>query len=790
MSRGSTRRPSISTRRRRSRSLGHSQLAPLFAAASASQSGVIASVSEAIEQMIGATAGRLRPQESAVDGVPAPMGRLVLALLAVLVLAAPARADLAADVDPLAGTFAPGFVFPGADTPFGMVQNSPDTRGEFAYSGYLWSDPTIAGFSLVHLSGPGVKKGGDVPFMPFTAGPATDDPTIYASPFNHAREQAEPGYYKVTLDASQTDVELTASTHAAMQRYTFAPVPVASLIMDTARSVEGTAPAGWRVTGPNEVTGWRKGRYPVYFVARFSRPFAASGTFPSGGGWVSFDATADRVVTVRAGLSFVDEAGARRNLDAQAPQSRSFDDMRAAARAAGNKELGRGPVEGGTPPDRRSLYTALYRSYLHPNVFTDVDGRYRGMDGAIHAAGGRTQYANFSLWDLYKGENQLLAVSQPARYREMLLSLLADARGGGPLPRWGEQSIAPAHMSGAPAIPTIADGVCRGLTSRKEAQALYEQAVALRARRDANLDKLGYLPGNPGTTLEYGVADFSLALLAHALGHDADAARFEAASLNYRHLLDPETKWIRPRNADGSWYSPFDPAFDETGFQEGNSWQYSWLAPHDARGLFDRMGGDAAVQDRLDTFFKLHPEIQTRANGFGPVYRLPQYAPGNEHDLQAPWMAVFAGEPWKGAEVLRDVQALFRPTPDGLPGNDDLGGLSGWHVWSMLGLGPVTPGAPFYVIGSPAFAKATVRLGGRRTFTINAPGASALDKYVVGARLNGRPLAQSWTPAARLPPGATLDVTMPPPPDETWAAAPADRPPSVTDSPLSAFGCH
>src|SRR3954463_14586175 len=317
------------------------------------------------------------------------MGRLVLVVLAVLVLAAPARADLAADVDPLAGTFAPGFVFPGADTPFGMVQNSPDTRGEFAYSGYLYTDPTIAGFSLVHLSGPGVKKGGDVPFMP-TLGPATDDPNQYASSFTHARESAEPGYYKVTLDDSQTDVELTASTHAAMQRYTFAPSPQATVIMDTARSVEGTAPAGWRVVGPDEVAGWRKGRYPVFFVARFSRPFAAHGAFAGDdGGWVSFDTTTDRVVTARIGLSFVDEEGARRNLDAEAPQSRSFDDMRAAARAAWNKELGRVQVEGGTALARRSLSPALSPPSLHPNVFPDVDGRSRGMDGAIHAAGGR-----------------------------------------------------------------------------------------------------------------------------------------------------------------------------------------------------------------------------------------------------------------------------------------------------------------------------------------------------------------------------------------------------------------
>src|SRR4051812_3073718 len=706
----------------------------------------------------------------------------LLAAVALLAAAAPARgADLVSEVDPLNGTMPPGFVFPGAVVPFGMVQNSPDTTGQFAYGGYDYSDAAIRGFSLVHLSGPGVKKGGDFPFMP-TLGPATDDPNVYASPFSHAREQAEPGYYKVTLDASQTDVELTASTHAAMQRYTLAPSPQATVIMDTARSVEGTAAAGWRVTGPNEVAGWRQGRYPVFFVARFSRPFASSGTFPSGGGWVSFDTTQDRAVTVRAGLSFVDEAGARANLDAEAPPSRSFDDMRAAARAAWNKQLGRVQVEGGTALDRRSLYTALYHAYLHPNVFTDVDGRYRGMDGAIHLANGRTQYANFSLWDLYKGENQLLAVSQPARYRAMLLSLLADGRELGHLPRWGEQSIDPAHMSGDPAIPAIADGACRGVLSRMEAQQLYEQAVALRARRDPNLDKLGYLPGNAGTTLEYGVADFSLALLADALGHDADAQRFLDASLNYRNLLDPSTKWIRPRNADGTWLDPFDPALDETGFQEGNSWQYSWLAPHDAAGLFARMGGDAAVQDRFDTFFKLHPLVQSQATGFGTTSRLPQYAPGNEHDLQAPWMLAAAGEPWKGAEVLRDVQSLFLPTPAGLPGNDDLGGLSGWHVWSMLGLGPMVPGAPFYVLGSPAFTKATV--GG---LTIESPGASLLSRYVTAARLDGKPLDRAW-----LRPGkrAKLTLTMSPAADKSFGAKTSQRPPSASSSPLSAFGCR
>src|SRR3954471_9692008 len=707
----------------------------------------------------------------------------LLAAVATLAAAAPAaRADLASEVHPLDGTMPPGFVFPGAVVPFGMVQNSPDTTGQFAYGGYDWTDAAIRGFSLVHLSGPGVKKGGDVPFMP-TLGPATDDPNVYASPFSHAREQSEPGYYRVTLDASQTDVELTASTHAAMQRYTFAPSPDAKVIMDTARSGEGTAAAGWRVIGDHEVEGWRRGRYPVFFVARFDRPFAQHAAFDGDdGGWVSFDTTTQRTVTARVGLSFVDADGARRNLAAEAPDSRSFDDMRAAARAAWERELSVVDVAGGTPLDRGSLYTAIYRSYLHPNVFTDVDGRYRGQDDAIHVAEGRTQYANFSLWDTYKAENQWLAMTQPARYRDMLTSLLADALEGGKLPRWGEQSIDPAHMSGDPAVPMIADGVCRGIVDRATAEALYQQAVPLRARRPGDLDRLGYLPMNAGTTLEYGETDFALALMAGALGHRDDAARWLAASLNYRNLLDPETRWIRPREADGSWYAGFDPAFDETGFQEGNSWQYSWLAPHDARGLMDRMGGDAAVRDRFDTFFKLPPEAQNRGTVFGLVYRLPAYAPGNEHDIQAPWMPIFAGEPWKVAEVQRALQSLFRATPDGLPGNDDLGGLSSWAVWSMLGLGPVTPGAPFEVLGSPVFERATVHLGPKRTLEIRAPGASPLVKYVTRARLNGRALDRAWVEDAGLRKGATLDLAMSATPDEQWGAAPSERPPSASDS--------
>jgi len=297
-----------------------------------------------------------------------------------------------------------------------------------------------------------------------------------------------------------------------------------------------------------------------------------------------------------------------------------------------------------------------------------VDGRYRGMDDAIHTAKGRIQYSNFSSWDLYKSWHQLIATIQPKRYREMLLSLLADHREGGFIPRWKEQSIDADHMSGDPAIPMIADGVCRGLVKKKEAAALYDAAKGLVARRDPKLLELGWLPDRPGTTLEYGVADFALALVARRLGLDAEASEHLQRSLNYRNLLDPETHWIRGRDAEGNWATPFDPAGGESpeqttgrGFQEGNSWQYSWLAMHDARKLMELMGGDEVAIDRLDQMFSLPAEAQNRLTAFGLVYRFPQWAPGNEHDLEVPWMYHFAGQPWKAAADDRRPARQRRP---------------------------------------------------------------------------------------------------------------------------------
>ena len=691
----------------------------------------------------------------------------------------------------MVGTVAPGFVFPGASVPFGMVQNSPDTDGEFAYSGYLYHDALIRGFSLVHLNGPGVRKAGDIPFMPFVGPLVSTEPRLYGSPFDHARETASPGYYRVLLERYATEVELTAATRAGMQRYTFPPTPDANVLVDVARSIEGLHDGSLAVTAPDELVGTATGRYTVHFVAKFSRPFTRFTSLESQpGGYVTFDALSDRAVTVKVGISFVDVDGARRNLAAETGDGFDFDGMRAAARSKWNDALSTVRVSGGTDLERRSFYTALFHAQQHPNVFSDVDGRYIGFDKAVHTLppSRSVHYANFSSWDTYKAQNQLLALLQPRRYEEMLLSLLADYREGGKLPRWGEQNFDASHMSGDPVIPMIVDGYCRGLL--REPLAFYEAMKDLVARRPAELAALGYLPDRAGTTLEYGGADFALALMADRLGLVAERDRWAAQSLNYRNLLDPETRWIRPRHADGTWLTPFDPMSDE-GFQEGTSWQYSWLAPHDARGLYDRMGGDAAAVERLDTLFAAPPEVGTKATVFGIVYRTNQHAPGNEHDIQVPWMYPFAGQPWRSQDELREIQQIFRATPDGLPGNDDLGSMSAWHVFSALGFGPVIPGAPFYVVGSPQFPHAEVQgVGMKRPFVIDAPGASLLGRYVQTASLSGKPLDQSWFPHSRVKAGRTLTLTMGPTPNKSWATSPSSRPPSFSSAAsLADFGC-
>jgi putative alpha-1,2-mannosidase len=562
-----------------------------------------------------------------------------------------------------------------------------------------------------------VPKAGDLPFMP-GPGPAR---------FSHADEVAEPGYYRVALD-SGVRVDTTASTRAAMQRYVFPSRRAAYVLADVRRGVAGPRRGSVSQTGPSELSGWTRSTYPVYFDARFSTPIHGFSR-----GVAHFRA---QTVTMRVGISFVSIAGARRNLASEAPDF-DFNRMRVGARAAWNRELGMVHFEGGDPA---TFYTAVYHALLQPHLYSDADGSYRGFDHRVYQVRGRVQYSDFALWDTEKSENQLLALLEPPRYRDILLSLVADYRERGKLPRWAEKNTDPAYMEGDPALPAIADGVCRGLVPRVAARELYGAGLKLRSRR-------GH-PGRTSTALEYGVDDFALALVGDALGLHRDARRLAAASLAYRSLVDPATRWLRPLGTTG----PFDPVGD-AGFLEGSSYQYSWLAPQDARGLFDRMGGDAVALERLDALLASPIPGDDPAAPPGHRYDGSGYAVGNEQDLQVPWMYAFAG---RRPDALAGLRRWFTSSPGGLPGNDDLGALSSSYVFNALGFGPVTAGAPFYVLGPPAFSRATIAPRGGRPFTV-VPQPSGLWAY------------ERDLPAGRAQPG---------------------RPPSLSDSPLGRFGCR
>lgn len=738
----------------------------------------------------------------------------------------PAGADLARYVDPFVGSFPPGFVNPGPFAPFGMVQPGPDTEGPLNYGGYSVQNLLITGFSQVHMSA-GVYKGGQFPLMPFV-GPLTPGNLSqigwpsqvpgYASPFLPVSQTAEPGYYRAQLLRYGVDVELTATPRVAFHRYTYLLPGAPRLLLDVSRDLDGYHLA----RAQRDADGLLSGSidtgdgYTLYFAARVSAPYTVAtdagealqdGVVVEGEALklvLEFPDGLDGALGVKFAISYTDVDGARRNLDAEIPHW-DFDAVRTATREAWEGELARVLVEGGTEAERRSFYTALMRVQQFPNLHSDVDGRYKGPDGNIHRDT-RPHYSQYSLWDSYRGQNQLLAEIQPTRYRDMVRSLLDFQRQGGQLPRWQQGPVDASHMSGDPVIPFIGEAWCRGLLDGGERRAALRAMQTLEASRRERI-ALGYIPvpkpdnvfeqiaggsGVAGTTLEYGIADFALALMARDAGDADEAARLAQQSLNYRNLQDAATGFIRPRHDDGSWLTPFLPELNY-GFQEGTSWQYSWLVMHDYAGLVEGMGGAAEVERRLDAFFALPlnlvpavwPFVQNQLTAFGTLYYGNQYAPGNEHDLQAPYVYNYVGAPWKTQLVARNAARIYAPTPLGLPGNDDLGALSGWLAWTMMGLYPMNPGTPLYVVGSPVFEKVTLQRP-NAPLVIEAPGAGPLNGFVSGLALDGAALDRSWLLLPRE--AATVNLQTSLLPDLQWGTQ--NLPPSSSTAALDVFGCE
>ena len=734
--------------------------------------------------------------------------------------------DLLSYAKPLCGTAADGDLYPGASAPFGMLQWSPDTQSGLHCGGYAYEESTIGGFSLDHLSGAGCTYGGNFAFMPvlgrLISSPGTSR-SLFRSAFSHDSETARPGYYAVTL-ASGIKVEITATERSGFGRFTY-PAGEAAMAINTASAANGVKVSGVQILpDQNEITGWADGGHfcggpdqtTIYFCAIFSQPFAGystwsdsslknSGTNGEGqasGAFLNFNLAGDRTLLVKVGISYVSVANARANLEAESPlsafSSNDFDQATTEAGRNWNSYLNRIQVSGGTPPQIETFYSMLYRVFLGPTICSDANGEYRGYDGQVHhTEDRRVQYANFSGWDIYRSESQLLAMLDPQRAGDMAQSLLLDYQQGGTFPRWGVPNEDSGVMMGDPAAPILADFYAFGATNfdaRATLAGLVRAATdpsvyAPRTgtyERDALADylKLGYVPehqrggyGNVSMTLEYVSADFALSQVAKALGDDANSATLLRQAQNWTNHFNPASGYLEMRRRDGSWPPGFLP--DAMGYDgnqayvEGTAAQYVWMVPFNLKTLFSLMGGPEKASLRLDQFF-------TELNaGVNTTYAYL----GNEPCLETPWEYCFLGQPYKTQNVVRQAMTqLFSAAPRGYPGNDDLGQMSSWYVFGALGMYPELPGSDILILGSPLFPKAVVHLP-TGDVTITGQGAADNAPYVQSLTVNGQDWNRPWIRFADMARGGSLAYELGAKPNTNWGSNPTNAPPSFTGPP-------
>jgi predicted alpha-1,2-mannosidase len=735
-----------------------------------------------------------------------------------LAMAAPAAAaqpDLAQHVNPLSGTLGSGFPMVGASVPFGLIQPGPDTgladgsEDPVAYCGYGFQDSTIRGFSFTHFDGAGIQIAGDLPFMPTTGAPGFD-PQQNASPYEHANELAQPGYYAVSLAKYGERVELTSALRASMARITFPATAQANVVLDPGRSIGHANDGRIEQVGADRrtVAGWTRPRlgdqsYTVYFAIAFDRPFSSSSS--SGPATVfTFDATKDQTLTMRVGISYVDAAGAAGNLAAEAPSKLGFDAMRAQARKEWNARLGRIDASGGSQELTRTFYTNLYRFFLMPSVFDDADGRYLGMDRQVRTVEpGTHHYTALSLWDTYRTEFPLLALIEPGVARDVGTSILDDAdQNGGNLPRWMQANIDKQIMGGDSATATLGDAVGEGVLDDAEGRRAYaammHNATAV-PHVNAREGVEGYMQrgwvgqdetGRSGAalTLEYAIDDAAMLPALRRFGTPDEVAAFTRRAGNWRNLWSADDDFLRPRNKDGSWASPnplgvpgvWRPEFQD-GWQEGTGYQYLWFVPQDVSALAQTLGGKDAAAKRLDDFFRAPAAAQDKGSFFGIYYLGTQYTPGNETDLWAPWYYNWLGQPWKAQREVRQAMSVFSSRPDGMPGNDDTGTMAAWYVLAALGMYHAAPGSEVWQLSSPVFERAVVKVGEGRKLVVEANGASRLRrKYVQSATLDGKPFNRTWLPSRKLHAGGRLRFEMGVLPNRSWGTSPDAAPPGVS----------
>ncbi|MFN0206580.1 MAG: GH92 family glycosyl hydrolase [Planctomycetota bacterium] len=707
------------------------------------------------------------------------------------------------------GTAGTGHTFPGATTPFGMVQLSPDTRdrGWENCSGYHSSNPTILGFSHTHLSGTGCADLGDILIVPtegklqLTPGDEAKPETGYRSRFRHETETGSPGYYSVVLDDHNIRAELSATTRCGMHRYTFPDSENAHILFDLDHGLDDqTTDSGVTIEGKDTIsgfrrsTGWAKNQI-IYFYAKFNVPFDSFGIANAGEvkdgltsatgkdikAYLNFRTKAANPVIVKVGISYVDVDGARKNLASEIPHF-DFDAIRTRAENLWDNELSKISVEGGTHDDRVIFYTALYHCFIAPNMFTDVDGRYLGMDGNVKEAKNFQMYHVFSLWDTFRALHPLFTIIQQKRNEDFVVGLYNKLSEAGSDPIWELAANETNCMIGSHGYAVMADAFSKDLRSyiRKPwfgdrgnlPDLLSSHEISDRMRfgpdgkhRLANryFTGLGYIPADReneavSKSLEYSYNSWNLGFI-YKLSTAQISDDFQRRAKSYIHNFDAKTGFFRAKK-NGNWVEPFDPREVNGFYTEANAWQYNFFVPHDISGLIQLHGGDEPFIRKLDQLFNTPAEMTGRHQA-DITGMIGQYAHGNEPSHHVAYLYSYAGAPEKTAERVRQIiDTMYKNTRDGLCGNDDCGQMSAWLVFSMMGLYPVCPGNTQYTLGSPVFEKVSLKLDNGSTFIIEAASASPSNRYIQNATFNNKPFESLFIYHSFIETGGTLVLQM------------------------------
>ena len=689
-------------------------------------------------------------------------------------------------VNQYVGTGGHGHTFMGANVPFGLVQLGPTepTRGWDWCSGYYYDDDELIGFGHMHLSGTGIGCLGDVAFLP------VKDFKQTSTRFKHEAEKVHPGYYSLQLTDPNVLVELTATERCGFHRYTFKNGAKAQLALDLSQCIGWdklndcllTQESATRLTGFRRSNGWAADRR-IYFSIDFSQPVTVH-RLDSMERVVVSVADNTKPLLVKVALSPVSIDKAKLNMQAEMA-GWDFDATVKAADDAWNRELARIEIQTNDQTKKRVFYTAMYHLMTSCSKFNDVDREYRGADGKVHKAD-FTNYTTLSLWDTYRAAHPLMTVAFPEMQRDFAQTFLNIYKQQGRLPVWHLMGSETDCMVGNPGAIVLADLTMKGFVEDKELALEALKATQMKDIRSLGLLKEhGYIPWNlepenetVAKALEYCAADDGVAKVAKLLGKSDDYEYFFNRSRSYKKYYDPETRFMRAVGTDGKFRLPFNPFFAEhrtNDYTEGNAWQYTFLVPHDVKGLINLFGSDKAFMSKLDSLFFVEGWAGDNASP-DMSGMTGQYAHGNEPSHHVIYMYNYAGRPDKAAPLLRKMlNEMYLDQPDGLSGNEDVGQMSAWYILSSVGLYQVDPVGGRFVIGSPLFDKATVNVGAGKTFTVVAKNNSDRNIYVQSARLNGKALKNSYIEFNDIRHGGTLELVMGPKPSK-WGAAPACRP--------------